>query len=155
MRFVVGIAIAFCLALPFNAAAEKGGNPNKGNGKGKDWDAGPPGAPPGHAKPGKFGYSDRGVIQQYYGAAIGRGHCPPGLAKKHNGCLPPGHAKRYVIGQPLPPGIVWYAVPHDLVVRLTPPPYGYRYVYLDGGVLLLNLSTRLVIDAVSISVALR
>jgi hypothetical protein len=21
------------------------------------------------------------------------GHCPPGLAKKHNGCLPPGHAK--------------------------------------------------------------
>lgn len=21
------------------------------------------------------------------------GSCPPGLAKKHNGCLPPGHAK--------------------------------------------------------------
>jgi hypothetical protein len=22
-----------------------------------------------------------------------RGGCPPGLAKKNNGCLPPGHAK--------------------------------------------------------------
>jgi hypothetical protein len=21
------------------------------------------------------------------------GNCPPGLAKKHNGCLPPGHAR--------------------------------------------------------------
>jgi hypothetical protein len=21
------------------------------------------------------------------------GACPPGLAKKHNGCLPPGHTK--------------------------------------------------------------
>jgi hypothetical protein len=23
----------------------------------------------------------------------GGGGCPPGLAKKNNGCLPPGHAK--------------------------------------------------------------
>ncbi len=28
---------------------------------------------------------------------------PPGLAKKNNGCLPPGQAKkRYQVGQPLP-----------------------------------------------------
>ncbi|MGH7003231.1 MAG: hypothetical protein ACREIP_04720 [Alphaproteobacteria bacterium] len=145
MRWVAGIAFALCVAVPLGAAAEKGGNPNKGHGKHKEWS---PGSSPGH---GKFAVNDRGLIQQYYGRPVGHGHCPPGLAKKNNGCLPPGHAKRYVIGQPLPLGLTWYAVPHNLVVRLTPPPYGYRYVYLDGGVLLLNVSTRLVIDAVTIS----
>ena len=149
MRFVVGIAIAFCLALPFNAAAEKGGNPNKGNGKGKDWDAGPSGAPPGHANPGKFGYSDRGVIQQYYGAAIGRGHCPPGLAKKHNGCLPPGHAKRYVIGQPLPPAYGVYNVPLAYRSSYYDTPNAW-YRYNDGYIYRVDPSTMLitaVIDA--------
>jgi hypothetical protein len=30
----------------------------------------------------------------YYGDDHeGRGWCPPGLAKKHNGCMPPGHAR--------------------------------------------------------------
>lgn len=29
-----------------------------------------------------------------------RGSCPPGLAKKHNGCMPPGQAKKlYNVGQ--------------------------------------------------------
>jgi len=29
-----------------------------------------------------------------------RGQCPPGLAKRDNGCLPPGHAKKfYNVGQ--------------------------------------------------------
>jgi len=27
-----------------------------------------------------------------------RGWCPPGLAKKHNGCMPPGQAKKARIG---------------------------------------------------------
>jgi hypothetical protein len=36
-------------------------------------------------------YNDRGFI----------GGCPPGLAKKHNGCMPPGQAKN-LIGQRLP-----------------------------------------------------
>lgn len=158
MRSVTILALALALALPATASADKGGNPNKGKGQDKAWKGGPPGprapgAPPGQAK--KFGAGDHALIQQYYGQAIGRGHCPPGLAKKGTGCLPPGHAKRWIVGQPLPAGIPWYAVPHDLVVRLTPPPYGHRYVYLDGGVLLLNVSTRLVVDAVSINIAIR
>ena len=156
MRIFTTLALALSLALPSAAFAEKGGNPNKGKGHDKNWQAGPgkgPGGPPGHAK--KFGSHDHAAIQAYYGQSIGRGNCPPGLAKKHNGCLPPGHAKRWHVGQPLPYGVAWYAVPHDLVARLTPPPYGYRYVYLDGGVLLLNVSTRLVLDAVSINISIR
>ena len=35
-----------------------------------------------------------GDTHQNYG--YGNGHCPPGLAKKHNGCMPPGqYAKRF------------------------------------------------------------
>lgn len=158
MRHVTIFALALCLALPSAAVAEKGGNPNKGKGHDKSWQAGPggpkgPGGPPGHAR--RFGSNDHTAIQAYYGQSIGRGACPPGLAKKRNGCLPPGHAKRWAVGQPLAYGVTWYAVPHDLYVRLTPPPYGHRYVYLDGGVLLLNLSTRFVVDAVSINIAIR
>lgn len=29
----------------------------------------------------------------------GRGNCPPGLAKKHNGCMPPGQARKLARGQ--------------------------------------------------------
>lgn len=156
MRMFTMLALALSLALPSSALADKGGNPNKGKGHEKDWQAGPgkgPGGPPGQAK--KFGSNDYTAIQAYYGQRIGAGNCPPGLAKKNNGCLPPGHAKRWNVGQALPPGVTWYAVPQDLYVRLAPPPYGHRYVYLDGGVLLLNVNTRFVIDAVSINISIR
>ena len=156
MRIITTLAVALSLALP-GAALAKGGNPHKGKGKpDKMWSPGGPGGPPGQrVHHGRFAGNDRFYIQQYYGRAFGRGHCPPGLAKKGTGCVPPGHAKRWAVGHALPVGVTWYAVPHDLLVRLTPPPYGHSYVYLDGGVLLLNLSTRFVVDAVSINISIR
>lgn len=43
---------------------------------------------------------------------VGRnGFCPPGLAKKNNGCLPPGHARRLGIGDRLPAYLAGYNVP--------------------------------------------
>ncbi|MEO5774205.1 MAG: hypothetical protein ABIQ32_08830 [Sphingomicrobium sp.] len=68
--------------------------------------AGPALAKPGngHGNQGKghavmqHGKSSHGVIvSDRYGrlyAMDARGSCPPGLAKKHNGCMPPGQAKR-------------------------------------------------------------
>ena len=44
----------------------------------------------------------RVVVHEYYGEQFRTGHCPPGLAKKHNGCMPPGQAKKWAIGRPLP-----------------------------------------------------
>lgn len=39
-------------------------------------------------------------------------NCPPGLAKKNNGCLPPGQAsKLYAVGQRLPSSLRYYNVP--------------------------------------------
>lgn len=74
--------------------------------------------------------------------------CPPGLAKKHNGCLPPGHAKQYVIGQPLPAGVTWWPVPSDVLMTLPPAPYGAQYVWVDRDVLLVTEATKKVLDAV-------
>ena len=95
-----------------------------------------------------FGDHDRVVIHDYYVEAEKGGHCPPGLAKKHNGCLPPGQAKKWAIGQPLPPAVVYAPLPPALVVQLTPPPSGYRYVQVAGDVLMISAGTRMVIDAI-------
>ena len=56
-------------------------------------------AAPAEAKPGKGkGHKNQGAYSQdvrypAYGYQEARG-CPPGLAKKGNGCLPPGQAKK-------------------------------------------------------------
>jgi len=97
-----------------------------------------------------FSTAHRDVIRGYQVDRYGRGHCPPGLAKKNNGCLPPGQAKkRYVIGSPLPPGVEILDLPGDLSVRIGVPPRGYRYGLIDGDVVKLAVGTLLVVDAVS------
>ena len=95
-----------------------------------------------------FGDRDRAVIRDYYVDAGRGGHCPPGLAKKNNGCLPPGQAKKWQMGQPLPASVVYEPLPPALVVQLTPPPMGYRYVRVAGDVLMISAGTRMVIDAI-------
>jgi hypothetical protein len=61
--------------------------------------AAPAAAKPDHAggKHGKHGAHS----QQVYGGQYGyqQGGCPRGLAKKNNGCLPPGQAKKLGMGQ--------------------------------------------------------
>ena len=77
---------------------------------------------------GYFAPQQRVVVQNYYGQQFKAGKCPPGLAKKNNGCVPPGQAKkRYVIGHSLPHGIVIGEVPVELSDRIGPAPGGYRY----------------------------
>jgi hypothetical protein len=91
----------------------------------------------------------RSRVQSYFVEAHGRGKCPPGLAKKNNGCLPPGQAKkRYVVGRPLAPAVVIEPLPVELSVRIGPPPHGYRYGVVDGDVLKLAVGTALVVDAI-------
>ena len=72
-------------------AAPASADPNKGKGHGKQ------------AKQGQMMYQGQGK-QAKHARRAHQGHaaanfwgnrsCPPGLAKKHNGCLPPGIAKR-------------------------------------------------------------
>lgn len=96
---------------------------------------------------GYFVPQQRVVVQNYYGQQSKAGHCPPGLAKKNNGCLPPGQAKKYAVGQPLPRDVVFYPVPASVVVRLGAPPAGHKYVRVATDILLIAVGTSMVVDA--------
>lgn len=134
---VIALCAAFALSAP-PAAADPGG---KGHGKGHGHDhhgqqRGNPG----------FSTHDRSFIGNYYTSLIQTGHCPPGLAKKGNGCQPPGQARRWSMGQPLPSGLVTYPLPPDLL-RSLHPPSGYRYVRVGSDVLMLAVGTNMVVSA--------
>lgn len=90
----------------------------------------------------------RAIVHEYYGEQFRTGHCPPGLAKKHNGCMPPGQAKKWAIGRPLPREVIYYEVPPQLVVKIGIPPVGYRYVRVASDLLLIAAGTGMVIDAI-------
>ncbi len=100
-------------------------------------------AKPDHAK----GNKDHG-----YGYAYGGG-CPPGLAKKNNGCLPPGQAKKlYHTGQHWPGnyGYAWNynQIPYDMRSRYHFDPDD-RYYYGDGYVYQVDPATMLISQVVS------
>ena len=95
-----------------------------------------------------FGNNDRRIVNEYYAPEFRAGHCPPGLAKKGNGCMPPGQAKKWARGRPLPHDLVVYDLPPDLRYRLPPPPAGHRYVQLGADVLMIAIGTSMVVDAI-------
>ena len=108
--------------------------------------AGPAVAKPGHGQ----GHGNSQSYGTHGNVGYGVGGCPPGLAKKGNGCLPPGQAKRrYIVGQRLPTTVVIQPLPPVLVTRLGPAPRGYEYAVVDGDVVKLAVGTRLVVDAIT------
>ena len=79
--------------------------------------------------------------------------CPPGLAKKNNGCLPPGQAKKlYNVGQrfPLGYGQPWNynQIPYNMRTQYGFNP-GYNYCYGDGYVYRVDPATMLISQVVS------
>ena len=103
-------------------------------------------AKPDHAK-GHKDHHAKGHV------GYGAGGCPPGLAKKNNGCLPPGQAKKlYNVGQRWPGnyGYAWNynQIPYDLRNR-----YGFdpnaRYYYGDGYLYRVDPTTMLISQVVS------
>lgn len=97
---------------------------------------------------GYFGESQRAAAHGYYDHRRGGKACPPGLAKKNNGCMPPGQARKWAVGQPLPRDVTFYPVPQALVVTLGVPPPGYRYVRVAADILLIAVGTRMVVDGI-------
>lgn len=95
-----------------------------------------------------FGADHQRIVREYYGEQFRSGNCPPGLAKKHNGCMPPGQAKKWRVGRPLPRDVVFYDLPPALVVELGRPPAGYRYVRVAGDILMIAVGTSMVVDAI-------
>ena len=115
----------------------------------RDHMAAPPAGP--RLEPGSgrfFGDVHRRSVHDFYEPRLAAGRCPPGLAKKGTGCLPPGQARKWVIGQPLPGGLVRYPLPAELRLRLGPTPAGYEFVRIAGDILLIAGGTSMVVDAI-------
>lgn len=143
-RFLV-LAVAGTL---FAAPALADPPPGAGHGKGDEQGDGH-----GHGGPGKrsgvrFDDHHRVVVREYYTERFHAGFCPPGLAKKNNGCLPPGQARKWAVGYPLPRDVVYYDLPPPLIVRLGPPPANSRYVRVGADILLIAVGTGMVLDAI-------
>jgi Ni/Co efflux regulator RcnB len=108
-----------------------GGRDERGDGKAKTY----------------FNDQQRVVMRQYYEESFRSGRCPPGLAKKKNGCLPPGQARKWSKGKPLPRDVIYYDLPPQVVVSLGAPPAGHKYVRIATDILLIAVGTGMVVDA--------
>ena len=96
-----------------------------------------------------FNEGHRHGARTYYASHYGNGKgCPSGLARKNNGCLPPGQAGRWTVGQPLPREVIHYPVPQPVILRLPVAPVGYRYVRVGNDILLLSPQSAVVMDAI-------
>lgn len=94
-----------------------------------------------------FGDGDRRVVREYFESEFRSGHCPPGLAKKNNGCLPPGQAKKWARGKVLPPDVEIYPVPPEIEVRVRVPA-GHKLVRVAEDILMIAVGTNMVVDAI-------
>ena len=152
---VAGLALAMALmgtATTPVAWADPPGGFTHGNGHDhgdEDRDHGPEHRE-GHEAHGghHFADHDRVAVRDYFASEERGGRCPPGLAKRGNGCLPPGQARRWAVGQPLPHDVVYYPLPPSLVVQLTPPPVGYQYVRVASDILMIAAGTGMVASAI-------
>ena len=149
MKPLYAVSIALLLAVP-PVYAEK---PEWAAGKGK-----------GHSKASRnsqgnqneanrkqyFKDEQREHVRAYYDDEYRGGKkCPPGLRKKQNGCMPPGQAKKWRYGQPIPAGVAVYEVPPPLVVKIGLPPPGHEYVRVASDILLIAIGSKMVVDAIS------
>jgi len=95
-----------------------------------------------------FNDHQRTVVRDYYEESFRHGRCPPGLAKKHNGCMPPGQARKWQQGRPLPRDVIYHDLPPRVVVSLGVPPSGHKYVRVASDILLIAIGTGMVVDAI-------
>ncbi len=160
------------IALTLTAAFAAGPTFAKGNGHGKDDDHGNGNGNGKHSEKfeknnekreeksekrerkeieqGKyFNDQQRTYVRQYYTTYYSNSkRCPPGLAKKGNGCMPPGQARTWVVGQPIPRNVTIYSVPQPVILQLPPAPYGYRYSRIGGDIVLVRQQNNLIVDII-------
>jgi len=155
MKSLTLAAVVLALSVGFaspSAFAEKGGKHDKEKGKphatSRQGNRPPPQMNDGVRVEFRFGDKERRAVRGYYGGEARGGKCPPGLAKKGNGCMPPGQAKKWAMGRPLPRDVVYHDLPHDLLIRLPVPPAGHRYVQVAGDVLMIAVGSSMVVDAI-------
>lgn len=145
MKLAAAIALALLLAAPALAQGQGHGR-GQGGGHGRDHGQQQHGQGQGQGQ-GRIADADRSLIQGYFGQQFAQGNCPPGLAKKHNGCQPPGQARQWAVGRPLPAGL-GYPLPPDLLRRLSPPA-GYTYMRVGTDILMIATGTGMVVSGLA------
>ena len=96
-----------------------------------------------------FNDQQRAYARQYYSTTYKDGkRCPPGLAKKNNGCMPPGQAQALVVGQPIPTNVKVYQVAQPVIQKLPPAPVGYRYERIGGDIVLVQQQNNIIVDVI-------
>lgn len=122
------LAGAAALGFAAPALADPGHGHGNGNGNGHDHE-----------------FGNRGPV------GYGIGGCPPGLARKHNGCMPPGQAKKLYRGERWESGYGNYysygRIPYDLRRRYDLSPR-YRYYYDNGVIYAVNPRTMLIAQVI-------
>jgi Ni/Co efflux regulator RcnB len=119
-----------------------------GNEKGNRVDGGRDSGQGGVSVSFNFGGAETRIVRDYYGGQVAKGKCPPGLAKKGNGCQPPGQAKQWQKGRALGSDVRYYDIPNELRIRLPAPPLNHKYVQLGTDLLLIAVGTAIVVDAI-------
>ena len=112
-------------------------------------------------KRGTFSPAERNMIRAHL---VGERHTPT----QHQN-LPPGLQKKAARGKPLPPG--WQkkvapghsldyrvyrqgkSLPEDLLKRLPPPPVGAEILQVEGKIILLQATTRMILDVFDLAPA--
>ena len=127
MKHIILIAGAAALGIAGPALA------HPGNGHGN-----------GHGNPHAYGYNSP--------VGYGVGGCPPGLDKKHNGCMPPGQARKLARGQRWASAYGsrygYGQIPYDIRTRYDLDP-NYRYYYGNGYLYQVDPRTMLVQQVIS------
>ena len=62
--------------------------------------------------------------------------------------MPPGQARQWRMGYPLPQNVIFYNLPPALIGQLGYPGPGYRYVRVAADILLIAAATGVVVDAI-------
>jgi len=136
---IVLAAVALAVAAP--AMADQGKGKGKG-GKGKDNSA----AEYAHGKH-QFSGGERDEIRGFFDShPAERERLPPGLAKKNK--IPPGWQKKIARGERIPDDVWAYRVPlpHDILIKLPPPPPGVIHVRIEDHVFKVIEKTHEVLD---------
>ncbi|WP_420428079.1 hypothetical protein [Algiphilus sp.] len=150
----IAIAFAAALLLGTSAMAAKPVNPGNSGQKhappfseGSHPSANAKQAGPSSTARGYFDATRRSLIADYYQERGRNSFCPPGLAKKQNGCLPPGQARKWQRSQRLPDDVRPYPISEDLRHILGTIPADHRIVRVGNDLLLIQAGSRIVIDA--------
>ena len=139
IRILLMGAAALAMAAPTVSLADPGKNHGGGHHSMK--------AHSGHGNAGKQVRSSKRMStgNRYAGKA-----CPPGLAKKYPGCIPPGQWKK---GYRIPSTWSDYYVGYDRLPEFYRDRYemnpDYRYMYRDGRVYVIDAITRSIVNVLT------